>query len=79
MSFHREHSLTEHPNTRTCRFCSEQDPNFSHRKFEDRLVRHSAADVATGHISEDGHALHRMMEVTLLQQRRRDRQYASCA
>lgn len=79
MSFHREHSFNEHPNTRTCHFCAERDPNFATRKFEDRLVRHNAGDVAGSHISEDGHVLHRMMEVTLLQQRKRDRQYASCA
>jgi hypothetical protein len=79
MSFHRDHPFTEHPNTRTCRFCAERDPNFARRKTEDRLVRHNAADVASSHISEDGHVLHRIMEVTMLQQRKRDRQYASCA
>jgi len=79
MSFHREHPFSEHRNTRTCGFCAERDPKFSQRKFEDRLVRHNAGDVAASHISEDGHVLHRMMEVTLLQQRRRAGQYANCA
>ena len=58
--FHRD----LRPDTRTaraCQFCKRLDPGFGERNPLDQLVQ--GQDTAAGHISEEGHLRHRMLEL----------------
>jgi len=62
-SFHRK---AQHRDTRTgheCRFCKRADPEFGKRDPLDRMVRSEVSDAATAHMTENGYARHRMLEI----------------
>src|SRR5690242_5559088 len=48
---------------RRCQFCEEFDPDFEQRKPMDQLVAVQANDIASAHLTEDGHVTHRLMEL----------------
>jgi len=60
--FHRERQ----PHTRTarpCSFCTQSDPDFARRRPWDQLVKDR--DAASGHLTEEGHVRHRVLELSL--------------
>ena len=60
--FHRE-VKTDTRTGRPCGFCMRLDPDFACRNPLDQLVRKT--DRASGHITEEGHVRHRVLEVCL--------------
>jgi hypothetical protein len=61
--FHRQPSRTDLHTGRDCRFCSQADPNFRQREPMDRLVSSKLDDVASSHLTEEGHVQHRLTEL----------------
>jgi hypothetical protein len=54
----------DHPQAgRRCQFCEEFDPDFEQRKPMDQLVAVQVNDIASGHLTEDGHVKHRLVEL----------------
>jgi len=48
---------------RACEFCKRFDPDFERRNLPDQLVTETASDVASSHLTEDGHVKHRLLEL----------------
>ena len=48
---------------RACEFCKRFDPDFDVRSPSDQLVIATANDVASSHLTEDGHVKHRLWEL----------------
>ena len=63
-SYHRQSRRKEHPDGRDCQFCATIDPNFAKRNPIDRWVHGKPEDSAMSHLSENGHVLHLMFEIT---------------
>ena len=64
-SFHRK---TQHQDTRMgrdCQFCKRADPEFGRRDPLDRMVFSELNYTAAGHITENGHIRHRMLEIEI--------------
>lgn len=61
--FHRPPQRTDVHTGRECRFCSEADPDFAERNPMDRLVGSKLDDVASAHLTEQGHVQHRLAEL----------------
>lgn len=68
-SYHRRPSRTEQPTGRDCQFCAALDPNFKKRNPVDRWVQGHPEDSAISHVSENGHVLHLMFEISRRQTR----------
>jgi hypothetical protein len=62
-SFHRQKKKPDTQMARACVFCERVDPDFTRREPFDQVVR--ITDSAAGHITENGHARHRILELTL--------------
>jgi hypothetical protein len=62
-SYHRQPHRKEQPDGRDCKFCAAVDPNFAKRNPIDRWVHGPLQDSATSHVSENGHAYHRIFEM----------------
>ncbi|HZQ24203.1 MAG TPA: hypothetical protein VFA89_15535 [Terriglobales bacterium] len=58
--FHRE-IITDTRTAKPCAFCQHQDPEFHNRRLMDQVVQDS--DTASGHVTEDGHVRHRILEL----------------
>jgi hypothetical protein len=50
---------------RECQFCRNSDPNFGIRELQDRLVTSKGNDSAAAHMTENGYAQHRALEVRI--------------
>jgi len=61
--FHRQPQRSDVHTGRDCRFCSEADPDFVKRNPMDRLVGSKLDDVASAHLTEQGHVQHRLAEL----------------
>jgi hypothetical protein len=61
--FHRQPLRTDLHTGRDCQFCSQADPNFHQRAPMDRLVSSKLDDVASSHLTEEGHIQHRLSEL----------------
>jgi hypothetical protein len=61
--FHRQPKGTDLHTGRDCRFCLQADPKFHERQAMDRLVSSKLDDVASAHLTEEGHVQHRLMEL----------------
>ena len=48
---------------RACQFCKRFDPDFEGRKPVDQVVLATANDVASSHLTEDGHVRHLLLEL----------------
>ena len=62
-SYHRQLQRTEQSTGRDCKFCATVDPNFAKRNPADRWVHGTPQDSAMSHVSENGHVLHRILEI----------------
>jgi hypothetical protein len=51
------------PSGRPCEFCKRLDPEFERRNAIDQLVAATAHDLASSHLTEDGHVRHRLAEL----------------
>jgi len=60
--FHRDQKKPLFPQ-RECEFCKTHDPEFGRRRSSDRMVL--TRDTASAHVTEDGHVLHRRVELRL--------------
>lgn len=63
-SYHRQPRRSEQPTGRDCQFCAALDPNFVKRSPVDRWVHGHPMDSAVSHVSENGHVLHLIFEIT---------------
>ena len=63
-SFHRQPQGSEHSTGRDCQFCATFDPNFAKRNPVDKWVHGNPYDSATSHVSENGHVLHLISEIS---------------
>jgi len=72
--FHRPPQRSDVRTGRDCRFCSQADADFAKRNPMDRLVASQLGDVASAHLTEEGHVQHRLAEL-----RKRVRQSAPWA
>jgi len=63
-SFHRQQQRSEQSTGRDCQFCATFDPNFAKRNPVDRWVLGTPHDSANSHLSENGHVLHLMSEIS---------------
>jgi len=61
--FHRQPQGSDIHTGRDCRFCSQADPDFAKRHPMDRLVASTLDDVASAHLTEQGHVQHRLAEL----------------
>ncbi len=61
--FHRKSQGEDTRIGRECKFCYNLDPEFSRRNPMDRLVNVKMGDVASGHLTEEGHIRHRLAEL----------------
>jgi len=61
--FHRPPKRNDIHTGRDCRFCSHADPDFAKRNPMDRLVAPKLDDVASAHLTEEGHVQHRLAEL----------------
>jgi len=61
--FHRQPQRSDVHTGRDCRFCSDADPDFAKRNLMDRLVGSKLDDVASAHLTEQGHVQHRLAEL----------------
>ena len=50
---------------RLCQYCKKLDPNFDRRNSLDQLVSDTGSDTAWGHLTEDGHVHHRLLELSI--------------
>ena len=60
---HRKPQPKEIRTGRDCQFCQNSDPNFRKRNPLDRLVVSNASDNAASHMTENGYAGHRILEI----------------
>ena len=58
--FHRAVRI-DSPSGRPCQFCKTLDPDFANRTTADQMVHDR--DTACGHITENGHVRHRLLEL----------------
>ena len=61
--FHRKTEGTDTRIGRDCQFCCRSDPDFAKRDPLDRLVLSKLDDTASAHLTENGHAKHRIAEL----------------
>jgi len=61
--FHRPPKRNDINTGRDCHFCSRADPDFAKRNPLDRLVASKLDDVASAHLTEEGHVQHRLAEL----------------
>jgi len=61
--FHRQPQGSDIRTGRDCQFCSQDDPDFGKRNPMDRLVASKLDDVASAHLTEQGHVQHRLAEL----------------
>jgi hypothetical protein len=61
--FHRKTEGKDTRIGRDCQFCYRVDPDFAKRDPLDRLVLSKLGDTAAAHLTENGHAKHRIAEL----------------
>jgi len=61
--FHRQPKGNDIHTGRDCRFCLQADADFAKRNPMDRLVASNLEDVASAHLTEEGHVQHRLAEL----------------
>ena len=64
-SFHRKAQHQDTRMGRDCQFCKRSDPEFGRRDPLDRMVFSELNHTAAGHITENGHSRHRMLEIKI--------------
>ncbi len=75
--YHRKTQRSEQSTGRDCRFCAAFDPNFGKRNPVDRWVHGTPYDSANSHLSENGHVLHLISELSLRREEKRSAEHAS--